>query len=280
MRNLWLFILRFRAFFLFVIFEVTALVLLIRNNDYQKTTFLNSSNQFIGNLYETSNDIKSYVLLGRVNDSLVAENAKLRNMLPNVFYIDSIKKKTVIDTLKQDSMKIQQYSYIEAKVVNNTINFRKNYLTINRGSDHGLKPGMGVICGQGVVGIVKDVSEHFSTVMSLLHKDMSISSKLSLSNAIGSVIWEGTNPHYGTLKEIPNHVPVKRNELVVTTGYSLFPEGVALGKVINSPKQTGESLLNIEIQFATDFQRLQYVYVVQDKFIQEKQKLEANLSHD
>ncbi|AFD05495.1 rod shape-determining protein MreC [Solitalea canadensis] len=280
MRNLWLFILRFHAFFLFVIFETIAIILLIQNNNYQKTSFINSSNKLIGNLYTTSNDIKSYMQLGRVNDSLAAENAKLRNMLPSVFYNDSIKKKTVIDTLKQDSMKIQQYTYIEAKVVNNTISYQNNFLTLNRGARHGIKPGMGVICAQGVVGIVKDVSDNFCTVMSLLHKDSKISVKLASTNEIGSLVWEGTNPRIGILKEIPNHVVVKKGERVVTTGYSLFPENVSLGKVIDTPKQTGESLLNIEILLSTDFQRLQYVYVVQDKFIQERQKLESNLNHD
>ncbi|UKJ08681.1 rod shape-determining protein MreC [Solitalea lacus] len=280
MRNLWLFILRFHAFFLFVIFEVIAIILLIQNNDYQKTTFINSSNHFIGNLYSASNDFKSYLQLGRVNDSLVAENAKLRNMLPSVFYNDSVKKATIVDTLKQDSMKIQQYSYIEAKVVNNTVNYQSNFLTLNRGARHGIKPGMGVIADQGVVGIVRDVSDHFCTVMSLLHKDSKISVKLASTNVIGSLVWQGTNPRIAVLKEIPNHVTVKKGEKVVTTGYSLFPENVSLGKVIDAPKQTGESLLNVEVLLSTDFQRLQYVYVVQDKFIQEKQKLESNLSHD
>lgn len=280
MRNLWLFILRFHAFFLFVIFETIAMILLVQNNNYQKTTFINSSNKLIGNLYTTSNDIKNYMQLGRVNDSLAAENAKLRNMLPSVFYNDSIKKKTVIDTLKQDSMKIQQYSYIEAKVVNNTVNYQNNFLTLNRGARHGIKAGWGVICGQGVVGIVKDVSDNFCTVMSLLHKDSRVSVKLASTNEIGSLVWQGTNPRLGILKEIPNHVVVKKGEKVVTTGFSLFPENIPVGKVIDTPKQTGESLLNIEILLSTDFQRLQYVYIVQDKFIQERQKLESNLNHD
>ncbi|MOA35519.1 rod shape-determining protein MreC [compost metagenome] len=73
---------------------------------------------------------------------------------------------------------------------------------------------------------------------------------------------------------------VKKGERVVTTGYSLFPENVSLGKVLDAPKQSGESLLNIEVLLSTDFQRLQYVYVVQDKFIQERQKLESNQNHD
>ncbi|SMO64288.1 rod shape-determining protein MreC [Solitalea koreensis] len=280
MRNLWLFIVRFHAFFLFIIFEAIALILLVKNNNYQKATVVNSSNQYIGNIYQTANNISSYLQLGRVNDSLSVENTTLRNQLRSVYYNDSLSKKTVRDTIKADSNLIRQYTYINAKVINNTISYQSNYITLNRGSRHGVKAGMGVICPDGIVGIVKDVSDHFCTVVSLLHKDMKISAKLLTTNEIGSIVWDGKNPRIAILKEIPNHVVIKVGEKVVTTGYSLFPEDVMIGKVISQPLKAGESLLNVQVLLSTDFQRLQYVYIVEDKLSAEKQKLEEPLTHD
>ena len=65
----------------------------------------------------------------------------------------------------------QQYEYIVAKVINNSVNRSNNYLTINRGSKQGIAKGMGVICSAGIVGKVVFVPDHLAVVQSLLNKD-------------------------------------------------------------------------------------------------------------
>jgi rod shape-determining protein MreC len=277
MRNLILFIQRYSAFFLFVIFEIISLVIYIKYNSFQKATFLNSSNQVTGNLYEQVDKLKSYLSLTEVNDNLVKENARLRNQLLSSKYVDTVYKRKADDTVYH-----QQYEYLEAKVISNSVNHRNNYITINMGSKEGVEKGKGVISNQGVVGKVIDVTEHFAIVQSLLHKETIFSAMLINSKERGSFAWgDNMDPTKGLLFDVSNNATPKVGELVLTSDKSLFPAGIPIGHVSNlRPKSTKGSFLNMEVTLAVDFGKLDYVYVITNKFAQEQAGLEARQKKD
>ena len=271
MRNLLVFITKYNAFFLFVIFEICSLVIYIKYNSFQKASFINSSNEVIGNFYSHADDFYSYLSLREVNDNLAAENARLRNQLKSSFYIDTASKHKVADTVYK-----QQYDYIMAKVINNSVNHPFNYLTINRGSKQGIEKYMGVISDKGVVGKVVFVSDHYAIIQSLLNRDSKVSAMLAANKEIGSIEWgDDLNPHKAILKDISNNALPKLGELVVTSGYSLFPEGIPVGKISNLHTKKGGYTLNMEIALSVDFNKLQYVNVVINKFAKEQAGLEA-----
>ncbi|WP_259070513.1 rod shape-determining protein MreC [Mucilaginibacter sp. X4EP1] len=271
MRNLWIFISKYNAFFLFLIFEVAALIIYVKYNSFQKATFINSANEVTGAWYTRTNEFYTYLSLKDVNDSLAHENARLRNQLKSSLYVDTINKHKVTDTVYK-----QQYEYIVAKVINNSTNRSNNYITINKGSKQGIAKGMGVISNQGIVGKVVFVSDHFSVIQSLLHKDSQFSAMLAKNKEIGYVEWgDDMDPHKGLLKDVSNNAVPKLGEQVVTSGYSLFPEGIPIGKVSNLRTRTGGYSLNMEIALAVDFSRLQFVDVVDNKFANEQSAVEA-----
>lgn len=276
MRNLWIFISRYNAFFLFLIFEGIGLFVYVRYNAFQQATFINSANQFTGYSYARVNELQSYISLREENEQLAHENAQLRGQLKSAFYVDTLGKRTVNDTVYK-----QQYVYIPAKVINNSINHRNNYLTINRGANDGIKKGQGVICAQGVVGKVAFVGPHMSVVQSLLHKDTKFSAMLAANKAIGSLIWsEDLDPHKGLLINVTNNIKPHVGDWVVSSGYSLLPTGILFGKVSNTRTKNGGFFLNMEVALAVDFSKLQYVNVVIDKFADEQAGLEAQEKKD
>ncbi len=276
MRNLWIFISKYNAFFLFLIFEVSSLVIYVKYNSFQKATFINSSSEITGSLYEKVNEFYGYLSLKDVNDSLARENARLRNQLKSSLYVDTVTKHKVTDTVYK-----QQYEYIQAKVINNSVNRSNNYLTINRGSDQGVEKGMGVICDKGIVGKVVYVSGHFAVVQSLLHKDSQFSAMLAKNKEIGYIEWgDDLDPHKGVLKDVSNNALPKLGELVVTSGYSLFPAGISIGKISNLHTKAGGVSLTMEVALAVDFSKLDYVNVVDNKFATEQQGLEAQQKKD
>jgi rod shape-determining protein MreC len=269
MRNLWIFISRYNAFFFFIIFFVIGITLTVKNNAYQRSIALNSTNEVIGNAYERLNVMKRYLNLGQVNDSLAAENAKLKTALIALKNIDTGKTFVVKDTVRQ-----QQYTLVTAKVIKNSINQTNNIITINRGSNDGIAKDMAVISPlNGVVGFVLDVSPRFATIRSLLNKDTYISVTLKQTNTFGSLVWGDGNADYriAYVKEIPNHFKVKVGDTIVTSGFSKgFPKGIEVGRV-SKTQSNGEDL---QVRLFNDFSTLQYVYVVKDKFAQEQQTLE------
>jgi rod shape-determining protein MreC len=277
MRNLLIFISKYNAFFLFVIFEIAAIVIYIKYNSFQKATFINSTNEVTGNLYARIDEFKGYLSLREVNDSLAAENARLRDQLKTSFYVDSVAKGKVTDTVYK-----QQYEYIKAKVINNSINRRNNTITINVGSDAGIQKGMGVINDKGAVGKVVQVSRHFSVIQSLLNSETVVSAMLANSRQIGSFSW-GTdlNPRQGLLFDIPNDASPRIGEQVVTSDRSLYPTGILIGKLINlRAKKAKGSFLSMDVALAVDFGRLEYVYVVNNELALEQTGLEAQVKKD
>jgi len=272
MRNLWVFISKYNNFFLFILFFSISFAFIIKNNSFQRASTFNSSNILVGSIYQQIDDFTQYLNLKQTNKYLSEENAYLRSQLKTSKYNKLIEQDSVLDSLGQT-----QYTYIVSRVISNSIHQKNNYLTINRGSEEGIEKGMGVISSHGIVGIVLNVSTHFATIQSLLHADTRVSASLANSNAFGSLVWgtENYDSRKAILKDIPNHVKVKPGEEVVTSGYSLFPPGIAIGKVVKTGK-SGDSFLDIEIRLNNDFNSLQYVYVINDKFAKEKQQLEKD----
>ncbi|MBS1532406.1 MAG: rod shape-determining protein MreC [Bacteroidetes bacterium] len=276
MRNLLIFITKYNAFFLFLVFEIAALTVYVKYNSFQKATFISSTSKVTGALYTQVNGLKDYLRLKEVNDSIAKENARLRNQLKSSFYTDTAVKHDVTDSVYK-----QQYTFISAKVINNSVNRATNYITINRGSKQGVAKGMGVICSSGLVGKVIFVGEHLSVVQSLLHKDSRFSAMLANGKEIGYIEWsDDLDPHKGILKDVSNNAQPKLGEQVVTSQYSLFPAGIPVGKVSNLHTRQGGYTLNMEVALAVDFSKLLYVDVVVNKLAQEQTGLEAQEKKD
>jgi rod shape-determining protein MreC len=277
MRNLLIFISKYNAFFLFLIFEISALVIYVKYNSFQRATYINTTNEITGSLYARVSELNSYLDLKNVNDSLATENARLRNTLKASHYVDTLTKRTVADSAYK-----QLYTYTEARVINNSVNKRNNYITIQKGSKDGIVKGMGVISSAGVVGKIVYTTEHLSLVQSLLHKDAKVSAMLADTKDIGSLIWGyDINPRKGLLIDVPNHVKPHIGQWVVTSTYSdLYPAGIPLGRVSNLHAKGGGFFLNMEVNFSVDFSKLQYVYVVNNKQALERAALEAQEKPD
>ncbi|TDQ07465.1 rod shape-determining protein MreC [Pedobacter metabolipauper] len=278
MRNLWIFINRYNAFFFFIIFFCIGIILTVKNNAYQRSVTVNSTNQVVGDVYNNLNVFKKYLNLGSVNDSLAAENAKLRTEILAIKNVDTTK-----DVVVKDTSGIPQYQFVPARVIKNSITLRNNIITINKGKADGIVSGMPVISPvKGVVGYIHDVSEHLATIKSLLHKDTYISVSIKKNNAVGSLIWGVGNTDFrkAYIKDIPNHFKINLKDTVVTSGFSSFPAGIPVGIVSNTGIATGGNFMTIEINLLNDFSSLQYVYVIKDKFAQEQKDLEAKIPNE
>ena len=276
MRNIFLFIWKNNFFFLFLLFEVFSFILIVQNNSYQKSAFINRTNDFFASINGKVNSIYDYFHLTEINRQLAEENARLHSNEIKSFNITDKKVYTLNDTVYK-----QEFNYIEAKVVNNSINRRKNYLTLNKGSKSGIKKDMGVISPQGVVGIVTDVSPNYSTVMSVLNIDTKISAKLKTSGQVGSVAWGGTNYRKGKLNDMPTHVKLQQGDTIVTSGFTaIFPEGINIGYVIGYNLKDGEIFYDIDMAFSVDYNNLSHVYVVNNILKMEQLLLEKRTNND
>jgi rod shape-determining protein MreC len=271
MERLFIFFYQYRAFFTFLAFEVVCAWLVIENNQYQSARFFNSSNGIVANLNSLSQDVREYFLLRNINSTLAEENAMLRGRLEQLSQIQQ-----ATDSLsRKDSTVIKQFDFVSAKVVNNSVHRATNYITINKGSDAGVKPGMAVISPLGAVGKVKTVSDHFSVVTSILHKDYKLSVLMTRTGYFGSVSWNGKDPDYAQLDFVPRHVNPAKGDTVVTSAYNaVFPEGIMVG-IIEEVRQNPTLFYDVTVRLSQDFRKLSYVEVVRSHLKNELDSLQS-----
>lgn len=271
MRNLFNFFLRYYFFFMFVALQTVALVMVVQHHYYQRAFFVSSANILAGNIFKLTSGVSDYLNLKKTNRQLASENARLLELTSGSFLKTDTIKHTHSDTILQ-----QRFRYINAGVINNTVTRRNNFLTLDKGSRHGIKPDMGVITSLGIVGIVSSVSENFSSVISLLHKDMQISARLTKNDQIGSLIWEGINYRQATLTYLPAHIELNVGDTIVTSGFSvIFPPNIFIGTINSFEIRRGDNFYTAMIDLAIDFNNLKFVQVVNDLMREEILQVEA-----
>ena len=256
MRNLIVFLWKHQFFVLFIILESISLTFLFNSYSYHRSLAFNSVNDITGTIYLSYSNVTDYFGLKKENEKLTNENAFLRNLIRPV--------NSETDTLfnvHQDS----QYFYRTAKVVSNSVNKQNNYALLNKGSEQGIKPEMGVISSAGIAGIVIGVSPDFSYVMSLLHQNCRISARIKKNNHLVNVLWDGNNYKEGLVVDIPSHIKLHKGDSIVSSGNSLiFPEGILIGRVIEYMQSKNKDLSEAVIEFSTDFNSLQNVYIIEN----------------
>jgi rod shape-determining protein MreC len=222
-----------------------------------------------GSIYEQISNLRDYLNLREKNLQLQEENTILRSMLPEAFYTEKSPR-----VFHSDSNKHRQYVYLSARVVNNTVNKQFNFLTLDRGRNEGVTPDMAVIGTEGIVGIIYDVSDHFSTVLPVINRNFRVSAKFKKNNVFGSLSWDGRSYRYAMLNEISLHDPVSKGDTLVVSGFSdSFPEGIPVG-VVDKVEQKDGSFYTIHVLLATDFRKLHFVKIVEDLMKEERQNLE------
>lgn len=271
MRGLFRFLLRNYFLMMFLALEAISLVLIISFNNYQRVTFINSSNNFAGNIYERFSTLDDYFSLGNTNRKLAAENAALKKKLA---FLTMSQEKYPVN--RPDTVDAPAYYFTSAKVISNSVNKQFNYITLNKGSRQGIKPDMGIINSEGVVGVITNVSQNYSTGLSLLNKRLSIPAKITKNNYFGALVWDGEHYNTADLKEIPFHIIVNVGDTVVTSGYSnIFPEGIMIGTIKQFDVESGTNFYNIKVELSTDFKTLKYVEVVKNTRREEQVRLES-----
>ena len=215
--------------------------------------------------------MREYFSLRDINKELADENATLRTKLEqrnqSLYSLE-------VRELKDPAI-INRYEFVSAKVVNNTTSLFKNYITINKGTDAGIRPGMAAISAEGAVGKVKSVSTHYSVLISLLNIDEQVSSVIKRTQNFGTVQWDGDNARFANLLYIPRHVTPLAGDTIVTSGYNaVFPEGVLVGIIREVRLKEEAPFYDLQVELAQDFTKLAFVEIVKSNLKSEKDSLE------
>ncbi|MEO6190230.1 MAG: rod shape-determining protein MreC [Saprospiraceae bacterium] len=253
---------------LFIVLQIICFYLIVKYNQKQNQIYFYSTQVYSNNFYSKYKSLVSYFNLKSENERIITENA----LLLKKYYTTCSRKN--IDTLLIDSIRFK-YQIIPADVVNNSVSKRNNTITLDKGIKDGISVGMGVISDKGLLGIVTDVSEHFSLVMSILHSKSRISCLLPHCGFFGTLVWDGVDPNVLHLEDIQKYAEVRKGDSVVTSGYSIvFPENILVGRVIDLTVESGAFTYTIQVEPNQSFFKLTHVYVINHQYKEEKEWLE------
>lgn len=263
MRKLIDFLSKYNYWFVFILLEVISFFALFRFNGFQGSVWFTSANTVAGQIMEWQSKTLSYLALGDNNKALTERNIVLEHRIAQLEHkLKKLEEKPGYSALRTDSL-LRSYRLLEAQVVNNSLLRQDNYITINRGENDGVRPEMGVVCGTGVVGIVYLTAPHYSIVMPVLNSKSNISCRLRKNGYFGYLNWDGGNPLYAWMNDVPRYAKIKNGDVVETSGFSsVFPEGLFIGKV-NMVTDSKDGLsYRIKVHLGTDFARLHDVCVI------------------
>ena len=276
MHRLWQILKKGDYLIVFGLLVVLSLVLMAQTTYYQRSRLSSWANALAGGWYQGVGSVSGYFGLKAENDRLAAENAALKARMAESYisYTDSVF--TVADTVYR-----QRYSYQEARVIKNSWTQQNNYIMLNKGSALGVEPDMAVVSPDGIVGLVMYVSRNFSTVMPVLHSDSRNSVKVKRTGVSGSLVWDGRSYQHAQVVDIITAYQINEGDTIVTSGQANdFPEGIPVGYVERADPDQGTGFYKVQIQLATDFNKLDHVYIIDNRFRSEQSALLAKTAND
>ncbi|MBR3522175.1 MAG: rod shape-determining protein MreC [Prevotella sp.] len=273
MRNLINFIIDHYHWALFLLLEVIGLTLFFSRDGYQRTSLISSTNSVVGWIYEGKSKVTTFFNLAQANEELTSANVYLNLRVKQLQ--DELEKLQDAETPRKDSLNpLAGYKVIPAKVVNNSVHLKDNLLTIDKGTADGVDKDMGVVSGNGVVGIVYMAGTHYSIVIPVLNSHSNISCMIERRRYFGYLHWTGGASNMAYVDDVPRHAHFKLYERMVTSGYStVFPEGIPVGKIVHVYNSPDGVSYRIQVHLYTDFSTLRDVMVIDNEKVGEQLEL-------
>jgi rod shape-determining protein MreC len=251
------------------------MLLIVNGSQFHRSKYLRAAGEVTGRIYSVTDRIYSYLHLRRANVALSERLAQVSTEL--YAYRNRLERGqgglTGVDSLAIADSAV--YRFIPAKVVNNGISLLENYMTLNKGSNDGICPDMGVLSASGVVGVVVNTSPHFSTAISLLNIKYKLSGKIKRNNYYGPLAWDGKETQYSYLTDISRYADFTPGDTIVTSGYStVFPKDLPVGYVVDAQRQRDDNYISLRVRLFTNFNNLSEVLIVTNRLQAEQQELE------
>lgn len=246
-------------------------VLIFNQNDFHKSSVINSSNTFTGSIYDSYNNSIAYFNLKDENKKLSEENALLKTQLKG-YQISEYNTFSIVN----DSVRKLKYLISSAQIINSFTKGENNYLTLNVGRKNGVEPQMSIVDSKGIIGFTKDVSEHYSTIVPVIHRQFLISIVHEKSNTLGLLKWtDNNNSKTATVINLPKYIDIKKGDRIVTKGNDgVFIPNELAGTIVSIFTEDGSDYRSAIISLAVDYSSLENVHVVKNLFRDEQKEIE------
>lgn len=276
------FLRRIHVVLLFIIIEAIALNYYAHSSFYTQAKILSRANSIVGGLQRSVFSVKHFFTLRSENEMLSARVAELEHSLAAYREREANMATDTLSMAQIDSAFVEQltqYSYTPARIISNTINRNRNYITLNRGRQHGITEDMAVISPDGsMVGYIVGCSDRYSVAISILNDKFTTSGKIVGDDHFGSITWNGRSPHKVQMSELTKYAEFEVGAPVVSSGLShIFPEGVKIGVVESFSENDNQTSFDVVVRLAADMTKVSNVLVISNNGYIEATELEEEV---
>lgn len=276
------FLRRIHVVLLFIIIEAIALNYYAHSSFYTQAKILSRANSVVGGLQRSVFSVKHFFTLRSENEMLSARVAELEHSLAAYREREANMATDTLSMAQIDSAFVEQltqYSYTPARIISNTINRNRNYITLNRGRQHGITEDMAVISPDGsMVGYIVGCSDRYSVAISILNDKFTTSGKIVGDDHFGSITWNGRSPHKVQMSELTKYAEFEIGAPVVSSGLShIFPEGVKIGVVESFSENDNQTSFDVVVRLAADMTKVSNVLVISNDGYIEATELEEEV---
>ena len=276
------FLRRIHVVLLFIIIEAIALNYYAHSSFYTQAKILSRANSVVGGLQRSVFSVKHFFTLRSENEMLAARVAELEHSLAAYREREANMATDTLSMAQIDSAFVEQltqYSYTPARIISNTINRNRNFITLNRGRQHGITEDMAVISPDGsMVGYIVGCSDRYSVAISILNDRFTTSGKIVGDDHFGSITWNGRSPHKVQMSELTKYAEFEVGAPVVSSGLShIFPEGVKIGYVESFSENENQTSFDVVVRLAADMTKVSNVLVISNDGYIEATELEEEV---
>jgi len=153
------------------------------------------------------------------------------------------------------------YEFLPCEVIARSSSRYHNSITLDRGADAEVRPGMPVVGYRGLVGRVTQVFPTSSRVLLLNNKSVQVSCLDKRSRIVGMLAWERGNLF--RLDYVGREEDIQPGDTLVTSGLGrAFPKGFPIGTVFQVAADRTELSRRVGVVCMTDLNRLEEVFVI------------------
>lgn len=174
-----------------------------------------------------------------------------------------------LKTLYEMDKSLPSYSKLEANIVSKSTGNWFDYFTIDKGARDGIEKDMNVVAGLGLVGIVTEVGQNYSKVMSIINDSSNVKGMTLSNNAQCLIAGDLSLLDKGYIHILQLSDPkdkIAEGEKIVTSNISTkYMPGILIGTVSSLEKEPNQILKSGYLLPAVDFTALNEVLVITEK---------------
>ena len=246
MRQLILFLAKYRSTLLLIVFVLIALLRHSLKNPVAEHRLNNVGFGTIASVHNSLSGWKQYWRLEAINEELARENAALR----------SGGTRASANHFSNST----DYDFIPARVVDYSYTKRNNYIIVHAGRRDGIQPGMGAMTPDGWVGSVVEVSDAYAHIIPVLHSKGNIGARIP-EKGLGELRWDGSDPSWATLIDIQReNRPLPGDSVYSFTRTSVGPSTLT-GTIVSAVQNSEDLTWTAKVALSADFKNMNWLYI-------------------